>query len=59
MAGDRDSGIPGIELLLKEPSGPTPAELRTDPSWDPFRGDPRFEKLAAANVPSRRAAAPQ
>ena len=46
MAGDRDSGIPGIELLLKEPSGPTPAVLRLDPSWDPFRGDPRFEKLA-------------
>jgi tetratricopeptide (TPR) repeat protein len=59
MAGDRDSGIPGIELLLREPGGPTPAELRTDPSWDPFRGDPRFEKLAAASAPSRRAAAPQ
>lgn len=59
MAGDRDSGIPGIELLLKEPGGPTPAELRIDPSWDPFRGDPRFEKLAAANLPSRPVAAPR
>jgi TolB-like protein/Flp pilus assembly protein TadD len=59
MAGDRDSGIPGIELLLKEPGGPTPAELRFDPAWDPFRGDPRFEKLAAATAPSRPAAAPQ
>jgi TolB-like protein/Flp pilus assembly protein TadD len=59
MAGDRDSGIPTIELLLKAPSGVTPAELRLDPSWDPFRGDPRFEKLAAASIASRPAAAPR
>ncbi|HEX5124551.1 MAG TPA: hypothetical protein VFV97_15010 [Rhodanobacteraceae bacterium] len=59
MAGDRDSGIPGIELLLKEPSGITPAQLRLDPVWDSFRGDPRFEKLAASNVAARPTAAPQ
>jgi len=60
MAGDRDSGIPGIELLLKEPGGPTPAILRLDPTWDSFRGDPRFEKLAAATpAPSRPVAAPR
>ena len=59
MTGDRDSGIPGIELLLKEPGGVTPAALRLDPSWDAFRGDPRFEKLAAADTLSRPPAAPQ
>jgi tetratricopeptide (TPR) repeat protein len=59
MAGDRDSGIPGIELLMKETGGVTPATLRLDPAWDPFRGDPRFEKLAAAQAPSRSVAAPQ
>jgi TolB-like protein/lipopolysaccharide biosynthesis regulator YciM len=60
MAGDRDSGIPGIELSLKEAGGVTPALLRLDPAWDPFRGDPRFEKLAAATpAPSRPVAAPQ
>lgn len=59
MAGERDAGIPVIELLLKEPGGPTPAQLRLDPAWDAFRGDPRFEKLAAATVPARRVAAPQ
>jgi len=60
MAGERDAGIPGIELLLKEPGGPTPAILRLDPTWDSFRGDPRFEKLAAASpAPSRPVAAPQ
>lgn len=59
MAGDRDAGIPTIELLLKEPGGPTPANLRLDPGWDPFRGEPRFEKLAASDKASRPAAAPQ
>jgi hypothetical protein len=23
----------------------TPALLRLDPTWDPLRGDPRFEKI--------------
>jgi TolB-like protein/Flp pilus assembly protein TadD len=59
MAGDRDSGIPGVELLLKEPGGVTAATLRLDPAWDSFRGDPRFEKLAAAQASSRPIAAPQ
>jgi TolB-like protein/Flp pilus assembly protein TadD len=59
MAGDRDAGIPTIELLLKEPSGVTAATLRLDPGWDVFRGDPRFEKLAATDAPARTAAAPQ
>ncbi|HJT99270.1 MAG TPA: hypothetical protein VJ696_13215 [Rhodanobacteraceae bacterium] len=52
MAGDRDAGIATIELLLTVPSGVTPAVLRLDPSWDTFRGDPRFEKLAAAAAPA-------
>ena len=46
MAGDRDA-VSGLETLLKQPGGPTPAQLRLDPVWDSFRGDPRFEKLAA------------
>jgi len=59
MAGDRDAGIPTIELLLKEPAGVTPALLRLDPAWDAFRGDPRFDKLAAAESHARTTAAPQ
>ena len=46
MTGDRDA-VSGLETLLKQPAGPTPAQLRLDPVWDSFRGDPRFEKLAA------------
>ena len=61
MAGAHNADIPTIELLLKEPAGVTAALLRLDPAWDPFRGDPRFEKLAAADTTVSRpaAAAPQ
>jgi serine/threonine-protein kinase len=33
--------VPGVEVL-------TTAYLRLDPSWDPIRNDPRFQKLASA-----------
>ena len=59
MAGDRDAGIPTIELLLKAAGRRDAGELRLDPAWDPFRGDPRFEKLAAATIASRPPAAPR
>jgi TolB-like protein/Flp pilus assembly protein TadD len=47
MTGDRDAAVSGLETLLKQSAGPTPAQLRLEPMWDSFRGDPRFEKLAA------------
>jgi len=52
--GENDRAIARLQKLLKTPyssvshTGPiTPALLRLHPSWDPLRGDPRFEKLIA------------
>jgi TolB-like protein len=47
--GDFDRALPLIENALSAPAveALTPAYLRFDPSWDPIRNDPRFQKLAS------------
>jgi len=47
---DFDRALPLLEHALKVPAveAITPAHLRLDPSWDPIRNDPRFQKLANA-----------
>jgi TolB-like protein/class 3 adenylate cyclase len=57
--GENDRAIARLQKLLKTPyssvshTGPiTPALLRLHPSWDPLRGDPRFEKLIAPLAPA-------
>ena len=47
MVGESDSAIEHLRSLLAVPFDLTAAELRVDPAWDPLRGDPRFEALAA------------
>ncbi len=52
QVGEGDRAIELIADLMKTPNGPTPGTLRVEPEWNPLRGDPRFEKLANAVVPT-------
>ena len=49
--GERDAAIAALPQLLETPAGLTPPLLAFDPMWDPLRGDPRFQKLAAGSPP--------
>ena len=47
MAGQPEQAIAIPERLSRLPAWVSPAELRADPLWDPLRGHPRFQRLAA------------
>jgi len=45
ILGENSRAISTLSQLLRTPAPITPALLRLDPTWDPLRGDPAFQKL--------------
>jgi tetratricopeptide (TPR) repeat protein len=48
LAGEHDRALDNLEPLLALPGWLTPALLRTDPTWGPLRGEPRFARLVGS-----------
>jgi hypothetical protein len=59
MFGENGRAISALTWLLQtpynsfwyDPTAVTPALLRLDPSWDPLRSDPAFQKLCEEKKP--------
>ena len=47
-AGEPDSALKQVELVLSSPWDYKVNNFRLDPVWDPMRKDPRFQKLLEA-----------
>jgi TolB-like protein/Flp pilus assembly protein TadD len=45
LSGQQDKAIDLLEPLLKVPHTLSPGWLRIDPTWDPLRSNPRFQRL--------------
>jgi hypothetical protein len=46
-----DPAFQELTMSVEIPGGIHYGELQLDPSWDPLRGDPRFDKLLAKLAP--------
>ena len=49
--GEKEAALDQLEISAKAPVGITYGQLKSDPDWDPLRGDPRFDKIVASLAP--------
>ena len=49
--GERDRAIELLQKLVTMPGYINYSRLKTYPSWNPLRGDPRFEQIVASMAP--------
>jgi hypothetical protein len=49
--GDKDLACQQLGIVIQLPSELSYGELKLQPWWDPLRGDPCFEKIAASLAP--------
>jgi TolB-like protein/class 3 adenylate cyclase/Tfp pilus assembly protein PilF len=49
--GEKDRAFKRLDQAAKLPGYLSYGELRLHPTWDPLRGDPRFEKIVASLAP--------
>jgi TolB-like protein/Tfp pilus assembly protein PilF len=51
QAGEKELALDQLAISAQKPYGVTYGDLKLNPLWDPLRGDPRFEKIAASLAP--------
>ncbi len=59
IGGDHDAAIATLRRILGVPAGPTAAQLRLEPTWDPLRGNPAFDALLKQHADDGKGSGPQ